>query len=83
MQADHILDLSGLACPMPLLKTRQKLTQLADGERLLVISTDSGSKRDIPAYLKMSAHTLEQMSEAPDGGVFHFLIVRSSKSAGC
>ncbi|MBK8973579.1 MAG: sulfurtransferase TusA family protein [Hahellaceae bacterium] len=83
MQADHILDLGGLRCPMPLLKTKQRLAQIKPGERLLVTTTDSGSKRDIPSYLRLSEHVLEDMTENADTGQFLFLIVKGARTNVC
>lgn len=66
------LDATGLRCPLPLLKTRQAMRQLAPGHLLLVRATDSGARRDIPAYLRQSGHQLVRMLE--QGDEFHFLI---------
>jgi TusA-related sulfurtransferase len=52
------LDASELMCPMPLLKTKLALRDLAVGEVLHVIATDSGSWRDIPRFLQLNAHEL-------------------------
>lgn len=66
------LDTSGLACPMPLLKTKLALRELSVGERLLVIATDSGSWRDIRKYVEMSGHEL--LAAAEVNGQYQFLI---------
>tara|TARA_B100002019_G_scaffold273530_1_gene269689 strand:- start:322 stop:564 length:243 start_codon:yes stop_codon:yes gene_type:complete len=70
--ADRTLDASGLRCPMPLLKTKLELNAMAAGERLEVIATDAGSARDIPAYIKLSAHEL--LSYKEDNGEYRFVI---------
>jgi TusA-related sulfurtransferase len=70
--ADRTLDASGLRCPMPLLKTKLELNSMAPGQELEVIATDSGSARDIPAFLRLSAHELVSSSE--QGGCFTFVI---------
>lgn len=70
--ADRTLDASGLRCPMPLLKTKLELNGMAPGEVLVVIATDSGSARDIPAYLSLTRHELVSSSE--EGGQFRFMI---------
>ncbi|WP_111496822.1 MULTISPECIES: sulfurtransferase TusA family protein [Marinobacter] len=69
---DHLLDTSGLRCPMPLLKTKLQLNAMQPGDRLEVISTDPGSARDIPSFLKLTSHALEKSEE--NEGVFRFLI---------
>ncbi|MET4024588.1 tRNA 2-thiouridine synthesizing protein A [Marinobacter sp. MBR-99] len=70
--ADRILNASGLRCPMPLLKTKLELNTMTAGQELEVIATDSGSARDIPAWLGMSSHTLVSQSE--HHGEFRFVI---------
>ena len=72
--ADQVLDASDLQCPMPLLKTKLALNGLPAGAKLLVIATDAGSARDIPAFLAHTAHKLVAMDES--GGSFRFLISR-------
>lgn len=69
---DRTLDASGLRCPMPLLKTKLELNSMEPGEELVVIATDTGSLRDIPAWLALSAHTLVSQSES--NGEFRFVI---------
>ena len=70
--ADRILDASGLRCPMPLLKTKLELSSMASGEVLEVIATDTGSSRDIPAWLSMSSHTL--VSQTESHGAWYFVV---------
>ncbi|MGQ7300111.1 sulfurtransferase TusA family protein [Marinobacter nauticus] len=70
--ADRTLDASGLRCPMPLLKTKLELNSMTHGEELVVVATDTGSLRDIPAWLALSAHTLVSQSES--NGEYRFVI---------
>ena len=49
--ADKTLDYTGLKCPMPVLKTKKELKNLASGQVLEVIVDDVGAKKDIPALL--------------------------------
>lgn len=70
--ADRFLDASGLRCPMPLLKTKLELNSMTAGQELEVVATDTGSARDIPAYLGMSVHRLVSQSE--HNGEFRFVI---------
>lgn len=66
------LDASGLACPMPVVRTRQAIDQLVSGQVLEVLSTDRGSLQDIPAW---TTSTGNELLEAEDGGDrFRFLI---------
>ena len=50
MSDDAFLDLRGLRCPMPVLKTRQRLRQLAVGDELQVLTDDPLAGLDIPAF---------------------------------
>ncbi|WP_197475626.1 sulfurtransferase TusA family protein, partial [Oleiphilus sp. HI0043] len=40
MQFDYLVDASGEACPMPLLKAKQQLNKMSAGECVKVIATD-------------------------------------------
>lgn len=70
--ADRTLDATGLRCPMPLLKTKLELNSMAAGQLLMVLATDSGSARDIPAYLALTRHELVSSSE--EGGRYTFMV---------
>lgn len=76
----EVLDTSGLQCPMPLLKTKLCLSSMSSGDWLEVISTDAGSIRDIPAFLKLSPHSLEHLHESERE--FRFLIRCGSAGEG-
>ena len=73
-QEDKILDMTGVACPMPLLKTKLTLKGLDAGQILKVIATDSGSWRDIPKFVGNSSHRLLEQRE--DAGEYLFWIER-------
>jgi len=57
---DQELDLSGLSCPMPLLKTKQALNRLESGRVLRVIATDPSSERDFRSFSEQSGVPLLQ-----------------------
>jgi len=52
--SDLDLDLSGLTCPMPLLKTKQALNRMESGKVVKVIATDPASERDFQAFSRQS-----------------------------
>lgn len=56
MKADAILDTLGLYCPMPIVKTAQKIKDLKVGQVLEVISDDEGIKEDMPAWCKRTGN---------------------------
>jgi tRNA 2-thiouridine synthesizing protein A len=69
---DTTLDLRGLRCPLPALKTRKALTRLAAGDRLVVECTDPLSTLDIPNLINQTGDVLEDSSAEP--GLFVFRI---------
>lgn len=72
--ADHVLDLKGLKCPLPALKTAKFLKTLSAGATLRVDCTDPLSVIDIPNLLAETGDEL--VSKAQDGGVLCFVIRR-------
>jgi TusA-related sulfurtransferase len=57
--AHHVLvDASGLACPLPLLKAKQALNRMQSGEVLQVVATDAGSFRDFHVFAQQSGNSL-------------------------
>jgi tRNA 2-thiouridine synthesizing protein A len=72
------LDLIGLKCPLPVLRTRKALRKLADGVRLDVACTDPLSVIDIPHLLRQTGDTLEGVEEKDD--VVTFRIRRVKKA---
>ncbi len=50
------LDLSGLLCPMPVIRTQAAVQSLSIGDRLTVICSDPGCKEDIPAWCSVHGH---------------------------
>jgi TusA-related sulfurtransferase len=72
MKADAELDCKRMHCPMPVIKAKQAIEKLNSGEILRVVSTDKGSKKDIPAFARRGGHELLETEE--DGGVFVFYL---------
>lgn len=66
------LDLSGLTCPMPLLKTKQALNKLPTGALVRVIATDPASERDFQVFSEQSGHAL--LSAEREGGRFIYVL---------
>ncbi len=54
----HTLDARGLACPMPIVRTKKAMDPLADGDELLVLATDPGSVADFKAWTRSMGHEL-------------------------
>ncbi|WAJ26421.1 sulfurtransferase TusA family protein [Antarcticirhabdus aurantiaca] len=70
---DRTLDLSGLKCPLPALRTEKALRGLAPGTRLAVISTDPLAALDIPHLVNQTGHRLAEMRRGENGAAV-FLI---------
>ncbi len=66
------LDLKGLSCPMPIVKTAQAIRELQPGELLEALATDPGSVPDFRAWCENTGNELVEQTE--DAGVFRFLI---------
>jgi len=56
IKPDDTLDCRGLTCPMPLIKTRKTVDKMKSGEVLEVLSTDPGTKNDLPAFANRMGH---------------------------
>ncbi|MCS7100133.1 MAG: sulfurtransferase TusA family protein [Burkholderiaceae bacterium] len=74
MKYDKELDARGLACPLPVVKTRKALNEMASGQVLRVLSTDSGSMADMKAFAEQTGHEL--LSSSQDGGTYVFFLKR-------
>jgi TusA-related sulfurtransferase len=58
MVVDQVLDCTGLACPMPILKTKKAIDALQAGQVLQMTATDPGSVSDIHAWTRKTGHRL-------------------------
>jgi TusA-related sulfurtransferase len=59
MKPPHIeVDTRGMHCPLPILKAKKALAQMASGELLQVVSTDPNSMRDFQAFAKQTGNEL-------------------------
>jgi len=67
MEMTRELDTRGLNCPLPILKAKKALAEMASGELLRVVSTDPGSVRDFQAFARQTGNELvEQTSSEKD-----------------
>jgi tRNA 2-thiouridine synthesizing protein A len=71
--AETILDLTGLKCPLPALKTRKALQKLAPGDRLVVTCTDPLAGIDIPNLIRETGDRIEEQIGSSDRLVFRIL----------
>lgn len=72
MNSDKVLDAKGLACPMPIVRTKKAMTELETGQVLEIHATDKGAKNDLAAWAKSGGHEL--LSDTEEDGVLKFWI---------
>ena len=72
MNATKMLDAKGLACPMPVVRARKVMKEMATGEILEIQATDKGSVADLASWSKSGGHDLIEQTE--ENGVFSFWI---------
>jgi tRNA 2-thiouridine synthesizing protein A len=66
------VDARGLLCPLPLLKAKQALRNMAEAELLRVLATDAGSVRDFNAYVRLGGHEMNGFAERD--GVYCYVL---------
>jgi tRNA 2-thiouridine synthesizing protein A len=66
------LDLKGLSCPLPIVKTAKAIKELASGEVIEVFATDPGAVPDFAAWCRSTGHTL--VESTLEGGVYRFVV---------
>jgi tRNA 2-thiouridine synthesizing protein A len=66
------LDLKGLSCPLPIIKTAKAMKELAPGQLLEAFATDPGSVPDFKAWAKTTGNPLVECDQVD--GVFHFVL---------
>lgn len=73
----RMLDLRGLLCPLPALRTRKMLRQMRPGELLIVECTDPLSVVDIPHLAQERGDALERQATAEGLFIFHIRLKQS------
>ncbi len=72
MTVTQTLDLKGLSCPMPIVKTAQAIKALQSGDVLEALATDPGSVPDFIAWCRSTGNEL--MEQTKEADVFRFVI---------
>ncbi len=76
IKVDKVMDLSGLACPMPVVKVSKGIKEIEVGQVLEATSTDPGSLTDFPAWARTSGNEILKTDQ--DGTNIKFYIQRKS-----
>ena len=70
MNFDKELDARGLNCPLPILRTKKALTDMASGQVLKIRATDPGSVKDFQAFSKQTGNSLLSSDATDDEFTF-------------
>lgn len=76
MNAAKVLDAKGLACPMPIVKTKKAIGEIESGQVLEVHTTDKGAVKDLAAWTESTGHEL--LKHEDDNGVLKFWIKKAN-----
>ena len=74
MEFDIELDARKLSCPLPILRTKKSLSQMASGQVLMIVATDAGAVNDFAEFCRQTGNEL--LSSVVRGDEFVFLIRR-------
>ena len=69
---DRQIDCTGLFCPMPIVKTRETMSQMAAGQVLIMLSDDPASDPDMRRWARRAGHDLLGVTRY--GAVYRFVI---------
>ncbi len=72
LSCDQQLDLSGLICPLPVLKTKAALSRMRVGEVLKVIVTHPDSRKEFPVLCRLPE--FELLDSREEAGHFYYWI---------
>ena len=67
---DKTVDCIGLYCPMPLLKTREEIDTLEEGQILELIADDPAAEEDIQRFAKRTGNEILKMEKDGDNIIF-------------
>ena len=70
--SEYCLDARGLLCPMPVIKTQDRVGELQTGDILQVLCTDPGAINDVGAWCRINGHIL--ISSSDDQGQIELVI---------
>lgn len=74
MNFDLEVDARGLACPLPILRTKKALATLNSGQVLRIVATDPGSVKDFQAFARQTGNEL--LEHAQKDKEFEFFMKR-------
>jgi tRNA 2-thiouridine synthesizing protein A len=72
--ADKVVDARGTSCPGPLLETKRAMATIPIGAVLETISSDAGTKADVPVWAKKMGH--EYLGTVEENGYWKIYVRR-------
>jgi TusA-related sulfurtransferase len=72
LKIDKVVDARGTACPGPLMATKKAIGEMKQGEIIEVLSSDPGTKRDIPKWAVKKG--FEYLGDILEDGYFRLYI---------
>lgn len=71
IKVEKKIDLSGLPCPMPVVKISKEIKTVEVGQIIEARTTDPGALSDFPAWAQSSGNEIVKVEEGSDGAVFY------------
>ena len=74
--AHYELDATGLLCPMPVIRTQDRVEDLNTGDTLEVLCTDPGALNDLSAWCRINGHKLIDARQEEDRVIIKLQVLR-------
>jgi tRNA 2-thiouridine synthesizing protein A len=74
-----VIDARGLNCPLPVLRLRKRLKDLAAGSPVDLLASDRAALRDVPVFCEAQGHALLDVVENPDG-TYRFRVCKNPRT---
>ena len=81
MHFDQELNTRGLKCPLPILRCKKALSELAAGQILKAYATDAGAVKDFQAFCKQTGHIMLSLEETKEGETTVYIFHIQKKAA--
>lgn len=77
--SDYELDARRLLCPMPVIRTQNRIAELEPGDTLTVRATDRGALHDVPAWCRVHGHEVLGATQEGDDVVITVRVRRNER----
>ena len=81
IQADLVIDVVGLKCPLPVLKLKKRIELLAPGALVHLLTSDPTTLGDVPNYCALMGHEVLAIEDRPP--TYTFWIRLKPSASGC